>query len=442
MSKIITSSISKMIPNFVYDTITGEEISVIEHNIAVKSLIEYVQRETQELFDTHREKIIDDIATCDRLGSANSFARQRGYVSNYKDLPREIKAKSRINELILHKFVSETASYVNNLNQRKQYPSFAPKINLGAVDKQMVSMSQDKNILSLLFKCWDKEYLVEFTIPDYVMKRNIHKWCLPLISIKDNEVYYYFSFMEKASVRVNDVTEYAGVDLGRRKAFVLSVVNKKGKRIADYSANGHTNFINLRRERLLQEKKHILNKIDQYTSLGMDTTVLEQEAKYKANKALRLGGQLSWQVASDINKKLVKHNTNILAVENLKWAVGAKYGSKWVFSQQQSAIEHSLSRSGIRTKRVNPKNTSQCCYKCNTPLIHKSKKRTVFCVECKSELDRDLNASLKIAKKVTPYPNQYSRIGDNCSSLNVSEQVIDHKDHNTILKKSLQKLQL
>lgn len=213
MKKLI-SAIPPLTPISIYNAQTGEQVTLNNFNHKVTKLVKYVQTETSRLYETFNIKLCKEIKETAQLGSANSFARQRGYKSNSNLLASDIKAKSRINELILHKLVSETASYVNNPNLKKQPPTFGPKINLGAVDKQMVTISINQNTLTLLWKCWDEEYLTEFIIPNYVLKRNISKWSLPTVEIQDGKPVFIYSIQEIPKERKIGKT-IAGLDLGR-----------------------------------------------------------------------------------------------------------------------------------------------------------------------------------------------------------------------------------
>ena len=262
----------------------------------------------------------------------------------------------------------------------------------------MVKLEQSGNQLLLKFKCWSREYEIHFTLLSYILERNIIKFSLPTIRMnKNNEWVFGFTIQEQAETRAVG-KHTAGVDLGRVEPFTLAVLNESSKRVAHYVSSGRLNQLNQKRERLLREKKHITIKIESYTSLGLDAAVLSTERDFKRNKITRLGVEVAKQIGSEITQKLVKHKVSILNMEDLRWASGAKYGSRWNHSKQQEYITHSLSRKGITTRKVNPKNTSQECYACGIKIVHNSKNRTVRCVECKTKLDRDFNAAMNIAK--------------------------------------------
>lgn len=417
-NKRIISALQSLRPVNVTNLTTGEVSNTSEFDEQVLCLIRFVQSSVREYYqdsanqyDLH-EKLL---ANPPRFAPAE-WARQNGYLLPSR-LGREVKAQSRIQKLYQHKLITEVSSYVFNPNPRKQSPSFSPKINLGAVDKQMASLSFENGILSLRFKAWHYEYLIDFMVPKYVLGRDIHKWSLPTIEVIKGKPCYIFSIEETPATRTNKPTQTAGLDLGRIEPYTLAITNQKGDRIAHYTTSGRVKQLAHKRERLLKEKSFILKKSNHYQALGLDNSILVREASYKAGKAHKLAQVIAQQVSADITKKLIKHDLNLLAVEDLSWVHGAKYGSKWNHSQTQRKLEHSLAREGVKTKKVNPRNTSQTCHKCGSHITHNTRKRTVHCSDCTLVLDRDLNASLNIAQQLIKnrVPNRQSRIGNNYS---------------------------
>ena len=429
MTKLI-SAIPPLMPTNVTDLTTGEVLAPHEWVQPVQALLEYVQQETKYLYATQYEKFERDVLVVDKLGSMNSFARQRGYKSRYKtNLTSRIKAQSRVNELVLHKFASETASHILNPNPKKQPPTYSLKLNLGAVDKQMVTLTIQNNVLLMIWKVWDHELLLEFTLPSYILKRNILKISLPTVEYQKGNIVFIFTVQELPAVRPEG-THLAGLDLGRVEPYTIAVATPSGKRVAHYTTSPRLKQLNLKRENLLAEKKHILNKIKTYDALGLNTDLLVKEKQYKANKIKAIGLSLAQQLGAEVTQKLNKHKVSILNVENLKWATGAKYGSRWNHSQQQSSMEHALLRSGVKTKRVNPKNSSQNCYMCGSQVVHNAKRRTVYCAICKTELDRDFNAAMNIASDNKRYPTMNRVSGGNCS---VTTQVAGRNGSNSTI---------
>ena len=410
--KYLTSTSSPLPIKTIWNTATGEQVPPLEFNTQITQLIGWVTTQTRSLYKTHSNQLHSQLNNV-KTGSANSWGRQNGYTSEYKNLPTPVKAKSRINELVLHNLVTETKSYVNNPNPKKQPPSFSPKINLGAVDSQMASLSIEENNLTLSWKCWEKEYLVEFILPTYLVeRRNIIKWCLPTVQLEHGNPVFRFPYQEPIIFNP-ETTHVAGVDLGRAEPYTIAIVNPTGSRVAHYTTSGRLKQLNQQRENILVHKKHVTSKLEQYQKLGINNVKkvrLEQEKKRLAGKAKILGEVLAQQLASEMTRKLAKHQLNLVKIENLSWVTGSKYGGRWNHSRQQHHITHSLARTGIKTKIVNPKNTSQSCHNCGDPITHNTNTRTVWCTQCKTRLDRDFNAAMNIAK--IPYPNKNSMLGD------------------------------
>lgn len=433
-SSILVSAVTPLKPHAIWDTQTGEQASAHVLENQMEQLCSFVQAETQRLFDHDPEQVISTAANL--KGSANSYGRQQGYKSEYLTLPREVLAKSRLNELVLYKLMSETASYAKNPNPKKQYPTFPKTINLGAVDKQMASLSRDDKTLTLLWKCWTGEYLIDFIIPDYVMKRNIAKYSLPLIRWTSKGYEFIFSVQEPIPTLAPS-TLSAGVDLGRVEPYTLAVTNRKGSRVAHYATSGRLAQLSRKREEILAHKRNILVKSKQYEALGLSTETLITEKTRLASKAKILSKVIAQQIGAEIARKLENHALSTLHVEDLSWAHGSKYGSKWNHSVQQEAITHAVTRSGVRVRKVNPKNSSQLCHGCGTALTHTG--RRVRCTGCQSNLDRDYNAAMNIAtqshlKKCYPRLDNNRLAGDNCSPLG---QVVDYSSHSSITKTDL-----
>lgn len=428
----LMSAVAPLRPQAIWDATTGESVSLSVLKEDLEAICSFVQTETKRVFDEQEEQVIDDAAKL--RGSANSYGRQLGYKSKYLDLPREILAKSRINELFLYKLMSEVASYSKNPNPNKQHPSFPKTINLGAVDKQMASLSREGNVLTLLWKCWSREYLIDFIIPAYVLDRNVTKFSLPLIRYTNGG--YEFIFTVKGNIPVLPQNKSrGGVDLGRVEPYTLAIVNNKGNRVAHYTTGGRLKSLNRQREDILAHKRNLLSKINHHEKLGVDVTTEVVEKQRLANKARLLGTVIAQQVGAEIATRITKHSLNTLNVENLSWVHGQAYGSKWNHSRQQKAIDHALLRNGVRIKKVSPKNSSQLCHACGTKLVHVQRKAR--CAGCQTSLDRDFNAALNIASQrhlTKHYPGlDNNRLAeDNCSS---TEQVIDPTGHGNVSKK-------
>ena len=388
--KPVISALSRLMPVQVVDVATGEVLSwETARDTLIEPLIAWVRDETQRLYDENPEKLLQDALNL--KGSADYYARCNGYTANWESLPREVKAKSRLGRLAHAKLMSESASYARNPNPRKRPHRFSRSVNLGTVDSHMCRLDREGDRLLLTWKCWDREIECEFLLPSYVSARDITKISLPVVTVDG----FIFTIQERPLPVLGSKT--AGVDLGRVEPFTMTVLSHNGLLEAEYRARPQVRALNARRERILVEVTQTRTKADARSRLGLDDTVHRLEVVRKKSKAHRIMGTLKSQIAADISVKMERHSVAILHIEDLRWAAGAKYGSKWAHGMTAEKIEHTNARHGVRTKRVNPRGTSQHCNKCGTKIVHRTKNRTVWCIDCKTRLDRDVNAAMNIA---------------------------------------------
>lgn len=425
-NQLISSLPTLLQPTLILDADTGEIVSFSEFQSSLSNLLQEVKTQTQSLYEKHKGEILEELKSYTGSPQPAEYARQHGYNYDPTLLPKNVKAKYRINKLIQYKLVSETASYVLNPNPNKHEHSFSENINLGAVDKQMVSLSVDKNarILTLLWQCWDREFLLEFTLPEYIFtKRNVSKWCLPLVSLNG----FKYSYVEEKNIRLKGAPHYAGTDYGRVEPYSTIVLNGNGGLVAQYRASGRLNQVNRKRERILQHKRDNCAKLNAYENLDPTHTnpilnkkrnTLNLENKLLGGKAKRLGVTIANQTGAEIAHKLAKHSQLTHITESLKWANGRKYGSRFTHSALNQAVTHALDRKSIPTHYVSAKNNSQECCKCGIRITHNTKTRTIWCKECKLRLDRDYNACLNMIKKYKRFPNLLRRIEGSDNQLN------------------------
>lgn len=399
----LISALKPLKPVSVVDMITGEYLSKSEYEPVIENLLHYVTQATRSLYEENTEQLLSDLESF--TGSANSFGRQKGYRIDYTALPAKVKAKSRVQELVLHKLISETASYVSNPTENKQEPTFTHKLNLGSVNDQMarVIREPDAPTLYLQWKCWDRELLLEFTIPTYLLSRDIIKWSLPSVQYnKKQELVFYFSTQEQIPERTGNLL--AGMDAGVKELYTAVVINSRGVRVADYRASNRLKQLQRRKERLVTEKAFIIEKIKTLEKYKSDTTVLVTHRDYLGAKIGRLGKDIAAQAGNELITKLDKHAVTILNIEELNWVSGtskSKIGSNHSFQHAclQDSITHAGLRVGIRSKKVSPRNTSQDCYSCGSKVTHRAKSRSVYCGSCKITMDRDYNAAMNLARK-------------------------------------------
>lgn len=391
--KPVVSALPALKPTRIANTATGEIItweSFLAASLA--PLTEWVHTETQRLYDQNPSRV-QKVAAGLKFSPAE-HARKNGFAIDSDSLPRAAKVKSRINKLVGYKLMSEVAAYARNSDPRKKEPRFSRTLNLGAVDRSMAILEREEggNTLILTWKCWESEYELTFAIPHYTLQRDITKFSLPLVSLRG----FIFTVQESPSAAIGK--NVAGVDLGRVEPFTMAVLGDRGNMLAELRARPQTRATNNKRERILAEVASTRKKANAYDALGLDDSVLRQEVRRMRNKSARMGLSLKNEIAADIVRKSARHDVSLLLIEGLRWAAGSKYGSKWNHGDVSNKIEHTAARYGIKTKRVSARNTSQNCHGCSAKIVHRTKNRTVWCKECKTILDRDVNAALNVAK--------------------------------------------
>ncbi len=389
--KPVLSALPRLTPVSVVNTGTGEVLEWEDLRKGdLSSLLSWVFSETTRLYEGNKVRV-HEVANGLKFNAAE-YARQNGFISNHSILSRGVKAKSRLDRLVGYKLMSETAAYERNPNPRKQPHTFSRTINLGAVDGQMAGLERNDNSLILTWKCWEKEYEISFLIPHYLQTRVITKWALPVVSEKG------FIFVCEEQPELARGSKIAGVDLGRVEPFTMAVLSEKGLLESEYRARPQIRVTNIKRERILKEILTTRAKAETYETLGLDSDVLRTEITRMRTKAKRINNSLTGEIAADITRKISRHEVKTLHIENLKWAVGTKYGSRWSHGQTAEKIEHTTVRTGVGVKRVNARDTSQKCHKCQNTVVHNSKTRVATCGSCRMKLDRDVNAAMNIAK--------------------------------------------
>jgi transposase len=268
----------------------------------------------------------------------------------------------------------------------------------------MATISLDGPELNLIWKCWDAEYYITFQLPSYVLARDIVKITLPLVRVnaRTQRLEFIFTSVEKAKPRKGH-KHSIGIDLGKIIPYSMAVANQNGSRVASYESSPRLTRLSRKRERLLTETENIKSKIKNRATRGLVSPSQELELERTTSKSTRLTKTISQQTGSEIARRLAKHNSNLIKVENLTWVSGSKNAkighSRWSHSQQQEAITHATKRIGYKTKKVSPRNTSQSCHGCKNTITHR-KGRTVWCAGCRTTLDRDFNAAMNIAKQL------------------------------------------
>lgn len=407
----LMSALPPLSPESIVDLKTGELVEQTIFETALTQLAFFIQTESENLWNNHKSNLKETLSKI-TASSPAEVGRQAGLRVGLEQLSRDVKAKSRIERLVRYQTITSAKSYFASEVTTKQEPSFSPYLNLSAVDNQMASVTLSEDKIELVFKCWKNEYLLTFSVPEYVLSRNVAKITLPVIKPMGDSWGFIFTVEEtKAQPSIN--SEYVmGIDLGRVEPYTLAVVHiGTGSRVAQYTASPRLRVLTAKRDRLNKELGYLYAKSKAYEGLGLYSEVLETERVLTRAKRNRILNKITWLIATEINTVAEKFSPRFVALEDLAW-VNSKHGmSRWTHSKDQAAITHKLTRAGRITEKVSPKNTSQDCHKCGSQVIHKPGKRLVVCESCILTIDRDVNAAVNIALR----PLRKRSKGNNCT---------------------------
>jgi hypothetical protein len=393
----MVSALPPLHPELITVKSTGEIVEPEHLNHNLEKLAGFVQKEAQEQWHTHKTELSVNLPKVKSKNPAES-GRQAGITVDFTELPREVKAKSRIERLVRYNLVTGALSYIESPVTTKQEPVFPALLNLGAVDSQLATIAMNGKELTLTLKCWDTEYILLFTIPSFVIARQITKASLPVIRQVNGEWVFSFTMSETPEIYSGNAQLIAGIDLGRVEPFALSIVKEDTRSLlASYTASPRLRVLCAKRDKLYQELHFMSAKSYAHKALGIVSPRLEAERVLTRAKRNRLLNAITWQIATEVNKHLLTHKPRGVNAENLSW-VNPKHGtSRWTHSKDFQAILHKNNRSGIATRKVSARDTSQVCHKCGNTITHVQGRRLVVCSDCKMVMNRDINASMNIA---------------------------------------------
>lgn len=398
----LMSALPPLSPESIVDTRTGELVEQSKLDAALGKLAAFVQEQSQRLWDSRKDTLQEELEGI-KATSPAEVGRQVGLNIELDKLPRDVKAKSRIERLVRYQTITSAKSYYESKVATKQEPSFSPYLNLGAVDAQMAVIAIVGDTIELTFKCWEDEYLLTFRVPEYVLARNLEKITLPIVKQWGDDWGFIFTAKEIADKpRIND-NYVIGIDLGRVEPYTLAVVHRKtGSRVAQYTASPRLRHLVAKRDRLNQELGYLYAKSKAHERLGFTRKVMEFERVLTRAKRNRIMDKITWLIATEIANVAEKFSPRFIVLEDLAW-LNSKHGmSRWTHSKDQTAITHKLTRAGRTTKKVSPRDTSQDCHKCGGKVTHKPGKRLVVCSSCSLAVDRDINAAINIALRPLP----------------------------------------
>lgn len=405
--------IPHQVPTYVMDLETAEELSFdFVNKTYVMPFLECIREQTKTTIDADKQNIIDKIKNEDKIKQPTGLAWKHGIRPDLSNVKKNnVLATSRIEKIIQHRIVSELQSYINNPNPKKQEPTFeALKANLGAADKQISTVEYDSglNKIFLTWKCWTRELLFIFDIPNFAKNYTISKICLPSVYYNEqrSRIEYDFPFVEELDYSQNEFHHcYGAYDAGRVEPYRLCFKNNKGAIIAEYRASGRCRALNSKRERILENVKCIHEKLACYDALGIPEDnpkrlrLLEEKKNLKA-KVKAEGKALARLIGWEISRHCQRHQAAVVGAENLSW-VSEKHGSsRWNYSEQQLWVARECQRVGTVFMNVSARDSSQTCCECDSKkIVHDSASRLISCKNCGAIVDRDVSAARVLARR-------------------------------------------
>lgn len=396
---LVKSALKHLQPTLVY---SGEsQITFHQAQDLLKEILTYTTSEAERLWAANQPILEPAILA---TGTKRVPYKQRFYRNTGADstlTPKEGVLVGNLRELVEFKVVSEAEAWIKNPSPHKQKFQFGQTLDLSATGDQYSTRaySTETNSVTVFLRGLEESLTLVFLLPEYVSKRAISKLSKPRLRLAGDNVVFDFTIFEMVTPKTGKLK--AGIDLGKAEPYFAAVASEKGQRVADFKASRGLKESWQKYYRLAEQSSHLRAKIKAKNTLGLDVSLLEIEASRVRSKKTRLHAELSKRQANELANKLSSQSVGLVNVESLAWLAGSKdkpgKAGKWSYARQQADLGHALARRGIRQKTVSPKDSSQKCYRCGVTVVHSSKRRTVHCIECKTELDRDFNAAMNIA---------------------------------------------
>jgi transposase len=305
-------------------------------------------------------------------------------------------------EIAEHKVLTESEAYIRNPNPHKQMFKFNKNIDLSTTNNQLSTIAYDRieNTITVWMRVMKNHYSLVFHPPVYLKKHNTVDFSKPRIRLtKSGSFVFDFTANSVATPRKGKLK--VGVDLGHVEPLFAVVTTAEGASIAQYKSSLRVKKAWVKHDAFYDLIKNLKKKIANRTSLGLESLVLKAELALVTARQANLKVDLTKQQASEMAGKLEKHDVAVVNVEDLRFLAGSKgksgRGGKWSYARQQVALEHSVSRLGVRMKRIIAAYSSVKCCKCSSKTSERG--RLLWCSECQSLIDRDYNAGYNLSTK-------------------------------------------
>lgn len=266
---------------------------------------------------------------------------------------------------------------------RDTKPTMPYRLNLGYTSGGQYARWSEEHPGSLEVVINGAWVVLDFSVP----ARYDGKLGLPTVNLeKDGSI--SFRFVEKRAYQQRPISTrfVVGLDVGKVKYATISVWDAVEHRPVFHST-------------LSVRVASLWNSI-QAAEAQKKALVLKgrkEEAALHRAAASRKKRELAIVAAQEMAIVAAEWGNAVVAVEDLGWVENTMANGRWNRGELVKWLEHFVTQNGSRVVRVNAARTSQACSVCGVQVVHSG--RTVVCPACGLTLDRDVNASVNIAKR-------------------------------------------
>lgn len=265
----------------------------------------------------------------------------------------------------------------------------APKISLSSADKQFAFISNNpfQEGFIELYMVIDGEWYILHLEFDKDRFKDGYRITLPDVRVQDNKPIFNFTVAYEY-VYTDISSKYViGVDVGKTTYATAVVYNTEDQEIV------HT-YVMSRRSCSLK------NSIDASTKqiLNLRKKKKPEDAALHRKANITKKRELAVLVAQEIAYLSHIYDNALIVAEDLSWISNTMEQGRWNRGEFIKWLKHFHELNGGRVITINPRNTSQECYKCGGRVTHPVWKES-YCPNCCLLLDRDVYASAVIAKK-------------------------------------------
>ena len=320
---------------------------------------------------------------------------QHNVVTAYRSLQERVKAAN-----------GESSKYVSRGWMRTangSAPSYGGDyVNLGAVDRSYAHIENNpfldgEIVLKMVIRgAW---YRLIFNFDNKRFTEG--KVTLPVIKVEDGAPVFIFTVVTDNPVVQFSGDHVIGVDVGINNYATVVVRDTKTGRIVyetTLSQRVHSLWNSVRASerqvRDLRRKAATLLHDRQARMAALDEAQSHREAASRKKRELAI---LAAQEIADLSHLW---GNAVVAVEDLSWVSNTAQHGRWNRGAFVQWLAHYVSQNGGWVVSVNPANTSQQCYKCDSKVTHPTHEVSVCAAH--GAMDRDVNAAVNIAARAVP----------------------------------------